>query len=463
VEYGVCREGLPRAIGPGQSSGFKHKENAMAEEAKELQCIDWRRCFAFLEIARSFRLAAHPLKLMLCFLGLGLSFAAAVAIDQVPYVGKTDLRVPGIGPVRFDLEPTRMSFYDNAHAIVTRTLWGQWALPYVGGKSWDDAAMFFLAPLNAARDCLALGVAYWQKFTLFALINTILSLAIWAVVGAAVCRMTAVRFAREESVPWTTALRFSFSKWPSTASCVLIPFGVLVLLAIIFNLPAGLVVMVPYVGPYVVGVAMGLALLLNFLLALIFIAGAFSLGLQWPTIAVEGSDAFDAISRSVSYLTSRPWRYLFYTLFSALYGCATFLFVKFLAYLTLAIAHMVMYIFSFGGGPDNALVRLWEAPTLANPWPVSGGPDSGASYLFIFWVWMVLGLAVAFLGSFFFTSQTIIYFLLRKVVDATDTDEVYVEGSEEEELPIQQKAEGPEPAEAGSQAAPPTPPEAPRT
>jgi hypothetical protein len=308
-------------------------------------------------------------------------------------------------------------------------------------------------------------VGYWQKYTWFALINTIISLAIWAMVGGAVCRMTAVRFAREESVPWRTALGFSCAKWPSMASCVLIPFGVLVLLAIVFNLIPGLVVMIPVVGPYAVGIALGLTLLLNFLLALIFVGGVFSVGLQWPTIAVEGSDAFDAISRSISYLSSRPWRYLFYTLFSAVYGCATFLFVKFVAYLTLAITHTSIYIFSFGGGADNALVRLWQAPTMAGPWPVPGGSESGATYLFIIWVWVVLGLVLAFLWSFFFTAQTVIYFLLRKVVDATDMDEVYMEESEEEELPLEHKAKGPETGEAASPASagPPAAPSSPET
>ena len=36
--------------------------------------------------------------------------------------------------------------------------------------------------------------------------------------------------------------------------------------------------------------------------------------LMYPTIAVEGSDSFDAITRSFSYVYARPWRMLFYTL-----------------------------------------------------------------------------------------------------------------------------------------------------
>jgi hypothetical protein len=445
----------------------------MADEAKELQCIDWRRCFAFLEIVRSFRLASHPFKVGLCFVGLALSFLVGVMVDQVPVIGQTDVHVPGIGLPRFPLAGfgVRTSFYDNVHAVVTNTLWGQWALPYVGGRTWDDFLAFLAAPLAAAWDAIALAVAYWREAPWFALVNTILSLAVWAVVGGAVTRMTAVRVAREEGVPLSKALRFSFSKWPSNATCLLIPFGVLVLLAVLCGLPDGLVLMVPYAGEVVVGLFWGLSLVFFFLLALVFVGGAFSVGLQWPTIAAEGSDSFDAISRSISYLSSRPWRYLFYSLFAAVYGCLTFIFVKFLVFVTLFIAHTSVHVFTWGaGGAPNKLVRLWDAPTLANPWPQAGvsadamfGAEATAAHFFQFWIWVLLGMMVAWLFSFFFTSQTVIYFLLRKIVDATDMEEVYVEESEEGELPLEQKAAAPEMIKVEPEAAPPKPPEPPKT
>jgi ribose/xylose/arabinose/galactoside ABC-type transport system permease subunit len=187
--------------------------------------------------------------------------------------------------------------------------------------------------------------------------------------------------------------------------------------------------------------------------ALVFIGGTFSIGLQWPTIAAEGSDSFDAISRSISYISSRPWRYLFYTAFSAVYGCLTFVFVKFLTFLTLLITHTGIAafwtVFTLGmGGPGNKIVRLWAEPTPANPWPVtSGATQFGAGtlaqHLFEFWLWIVMALLAAFLISFFFTSQTIIYFLMRKVVDATDVEEVYM-GEADEDLPLERKVEAPE-------------------
>ena len=364
----------------------------------------------------------------------------------------------------------RAGFYENANHILTKTLWGRWAMPYVDGRSWSDFSAFAAAPVNAAWQCVSLAMAYWQQAPLFALITTILMLAVWALVGGAVTRMTAVRVAREESVPLKEALRFSVAKWPSTAMCVLIPFGVLVLVAIVAFLPAGGILAIPWVGEYAVGLALPLSLLMGLICALVFIGGTFSIGLQWPTIAAEGSDSFDAISRSISYISSRPWRYIFYTFFSAAYGCLTFVFVKFLTFLTLFITHkgiaVFWTVFTLGkSDAENKIVRLWADPMMSNPWCLTSGvkqfgAEASAQHLFEFWLWIVMALVASFLISFFFTSQTIIYFLLRKLVDATDIEEVYMEESDED-LPLERKADPPQVIKADAAGA--KPPEPPKT
>jgi len=413
----------------------------MSDEGAEIRCIDWRRCFQFLEVLRSFRMAIHPASLVLCFVALAGSFWLGVVVDQFPApVGHTEVQVGS--------EVAGKSFFEHIYDIATTTLWGDWALPYVGGRTWDDFLAFLMAPVSAARDLVVLAIAYWQQTPWFALINTVLMLGLWALVGTAVTRMAAVRVAREESVPAKQALCFAVRKWPSAVTSPLIPLGVLVFLALLMGAFAGLFLWIPHVGEWLVGVFFFLPLLLSVVLALIFIGGAFSVGLQWPTIAAEGSDAFDAISRSISYISSRPWKYLFSTVFSLVYGCATFILVKFVAFVTLFIAHEAIAVFSWGeGDATEKISRLWEAPALANPWPAPGFEqyysEPAAACVFMFWIWVVLGVMMAFLVSFFFCSQTVIYFLMRKSVDATDIEEVYMEEGEEEELPLEGTGEAP--------------------
>jgi len=49
-----------------------------------------------------------------------------------------------------------------------------------------------------------------------------------------------------------------------------------------------------------------------------------------------------------------------------------------------------------------------------------------------FWVYLTIGLLGAFAISFYFSANTIIYYLMRREVDATELDDVYVEESEDE-------------------------------
>src|SRR3989440_5840949 len=48
------------------------------------------------------------------------------------------------------------------------------------------------------------------------------------------------------------------------------------------------------------------------------------------------------------------------------------------------------------------------------------------------WVYLAIGLLGAFAISFYFSANTIIYFLMRHEVDATELDDVYLEQSDDE-------------------------------
>jgi len=162
---------------------------------------------------------------------------------------------------------------------------------------------------------------------------------------------------------------------------------------------------------------------------------------MYPTIAVEGSDTFDAFSRSYSYVYARPWRTMFYTLVTAVYGTLCFVFVKLLVGLVFNSASTIlgatMNLSSAGlSSPLGKLQAMWFSPTLSGPF--FGGfnlfnlswSERIASFFIAFWVFILVGLVIAFAISFFFSGSTLIYLLLRRCVDATEMDEVYVEDFE---------------------------------
>ena len=98
----------------------------------------------------------------------------------------------------------------------------------------------------------------------------------------------------------------------------------------------------------------------------------------------------------------------------------------------------------------NKLDSMWAGPTLAN---LHGGFGEGTAWgiqgfgawVISLWVCVVIGFVAAFLLSFFFSANTVIYTLLRKRVDSTDMDDVSVEEEPEEEPPPVAQ----EPAKAG--------------
>jgi hypothetical protein len=294
----------------------------------------------------------------------------------------------------------------------------------------------------------------------FATILLLWMLIVWSLLGGAIYRMAAVQFAREEKISWVQALKFSSKRFLSFFSAPLIPIAIIVGVAVILML-GGLIGNIPYIGPLLMGFLFFLAILLGAGAAFMLIGLLAGWPLMYPTIAVEGSDSFDAISRSFSYVFARPFRAVLYGVIAAIYGTITYLFVRFFAFLTLLMTHTFVKggVFTGGGALSSEadkLDELWQQPTFWNlhsfNFFATNWWDDLCGVLVGVWVLIVVGLVASYLLSYFASSSTAIYYILRRRVDATDLDDVYVE--EEEEEPIEapqpaaeEPAEEPKPAE----------------
>jgi hypothetical protein len=131
---------------------------------------------------------------------------------------------------------------------------------------------------------------------------------------------------------------------------------------------------------------------------------------------------------------------LWYTFVALVYGAITYLFVRFFIYLLLWLTHAGVGLFMWGTAADGTSLMnsLWQSPpsvmTLSyepNFAALNGAHDVGAT-LIAFWVYLTISLLGAFAISLYFSLSTVIYYLMRKEVDATAIDEVYLEPSDEE-------------------------------
>jgi hypothetical protein len=273
-------------------------------------------------------------------------------------------------------------------------------------------------------------------FILFAIIFSV----VWALFGGAISRIAAVHVARDEKISMTGALRFSLNKFLSFIFAPIIPLAIVLFVgAIVFV--AALVNNVPWIGPILVGALFFLALIAGFVMTLVLLGTVGGFNLMYPTIAVEGSDSFDAISRSFSYVYARPWRMLFYTVIAILYGALCYFFVRFFLFLMLSLTHHFVDAGTFrnvsGDAPVEMWTQMWPEPRYEElayqpNWMVLPADQKAGAFLVALWNYLAIGLLGAFAISFYFSANTIIYYLMRREVDATELDDVYLEQADED-------------------------------
>jgi hypothetical protein len=304
---------------------------------------------------------------------------------------------------------------------------------------------------------------FWNR--LYFLLALIWSLAVWAVFGGAITRMAAVQIARKEKIGLGEALRFTISRYLSYFSAPLIPL-IFVVVVVLFLIIFGVFHLIPLVGDIVVdGLGWVLVLLAGLAMAVVLV-GLVGWPMMYATISAEGSDSFDALSRSYSYVYQSPWQYIWYALVSLVYGALVVFFIGFMGSLT-------VYLGKWGVGQTPFIAQAHRQPEFLFVYaPTSFGwrdlllhatpalnaqgaiPQDywanfrwynyiGAYLVGGFWLYLVFLIVVGFGYSYFWSASTIIYLLMRRKVDDTEMDEIYLEDDEPEEV------YRPQPASAG--------------
>ncbi len=260
------------------------------------------------------------------------------------------------------------------------------------------------------------------------LLGTFWMLLVWGFFGGAITRMAAVKLGREEQIGLGEALRHATRRWLSYVSAPLFPLVGVVLIA----LPLVLMGLLMRTGGGVLlaGVFWFLLLLGSLSITILLLGLMFGWPLMWGAISSEEQgDAFDAFSRSYSYTFQRPLHYLFYAALATFFGALAWLLVF---HFSEAVLHFCRLPVRLGVGTER-----WSelSRAIANPsfrWQTVGFGTS----LIALWEGLVRTIAVAFGYSFFFCLAAAVYLLLRRDVDQTEFDEVFVEREDRQyELP----------------------------
>jgi len=152
------------------------------------------------------------------------------------------------------------------------------------------------------------------------------------------------------------------------------------------------------------------------------------------SVACEGQNNFDAMTRAYAYTFQRPLNYAMYLLIAMVFGGFCWLVV---ANLTDGIVNLGYWSTSFGtalvSGDDSRMdvVRSLTAPTTVDESGnvIAADPSTvltAGQAMIRGWTWLLRCVSAAFVYGLFWCMASAVYLLLRKDVDDTEMDEISV-------------------------------------
>jgi hypothetical protein len=284
---------------------------------------------------------------------------------------------------------------------------------------------------NISEYCRAIKWVYWYH-PIYSIIFTLIKLMVIAVAGGAICRSAALSFALGQRPGLFEVLHFSLKKIFSFFAAPLVLVAIIIGIGL-FIILLGLITNIPYIGELIMGVLFPIALFLGAFIAIIAIGAIAGFNLMFPTIAYECSDCLEAISRSLSYVYTKPWRMAFYSTITLFYGAICYLFVRLLAFTAILMTRLFLDIGIFADSSDkqvDKLTAIWPPFDFVN-FPVhsqytTNWSESISVFLVYLGLLVVAGLVLAYLISFYFSANTIIYSLMRNRVDGTRLEDIYI-------------------------------------
>lgn len=433
----------------------------MPEERVAVREVAWLEIFPWLILLRTFRIAAQPKLLVIAAAGVLLSWLGFSSIGYV-FSGTSDaaLRghiermresplhwIPSAASVASDPTastslptPTLQVETNEKLAVPARMeqVSGADAQKALLGLTLDDVPLYHPWE-RLSRPYLAL-FASDLSITGFAFhfLCAVWVAVVWTLCGGLICRTAAMQLAAEEKISLGRALKHVQAKW---LAYFLGPVGTLLAFLIIALAvgAAGVLLRADVgllLGAILWPVVLGLGTLGTLILAGIF----FGWPLMWAAVGVEHSDHYDALSRSFTYVLSRPLHFLFYLTVTAAIGTLGWLAAA-------AFAETVIYLSAWsacrGAQPElfGQIMTVVPHPWPWIHWPAEdlsnvGGTAWAGLQVIRFWSSAVNLLVVGFVFSYFWTAACGCYLLLRYHVDGNELDDIVLDEDEEpHELP----------------------------
>ena len=260
---------------------------------------------------------------------------------------------------------------------------------------------------------------------LYFLVGCLWTIAVWSFVGVAIARVCILHLTRNEPVAMDDAFEFAMDKFSTTAGAIGIPLLAVAALCIpgfLLGLLMGF-----DLGAAFVSIFWFVALAIGVAIALLLLGLLFGWPLMVASVAAEGQNSFDAMTRSYAYTFQRPVQYAFYMLIAVVFGGFCWLLVMQLA---TAVTELGWWATSWGANIASGdrvadLQGLGASVDQAGNAIERSGAYGFAVDMIQFWNQVLMTLAASFMYALFWCLASAVYLLLRKDVDETEMDEVY--------------------------------------
>ncbi|MBS0188970.1 MAG: hypothetical protein JSS51_12960 [Planctomycetes bacterium] len=252
----------------------------------------------------------------------------------------------------------------------------------------------------------------WDQFSWGSLL-ALISITLILIAGGAVSRIAACEFAHGVRISWVEALGFALRRWSSLLFSFLGPL--LAALFIYACVAAAGWVFFSYGWTQIIGaVLFFLAMLASALAVCLIVLTILGAPLLVPAVTCESADAIEAMQRAYAYVPAKPLRYLLYVVLAVIVGGVA------VAIGTALCSGITSFSLSAAGAWAKQPPRLFAYPmTPAN---------SPSEWVLRLWMGVPLAIAAAYGFSVVFTGCTVIYLLLRRVVDGQALSDIWVPG-----------------------------------
>lgn len=419
----------------------------MANNYDTVRGVDWREVFPWTALTRAFTVAVSIPVLLLASFGVGLTIsgwaiADSLLIPEQPAVapaGVTTGEMESVTPQEtiFTEDPALQAaveapLIDSREQIpepVAAVQPADYAVPAIGPITEDDPRSVF-ERLLVGEGLTLLGDLHEMFMgedrdldakTSYAIciVDFAWLLVVWGFFGAMITRIAVIRIGRGEKIGLKEAMADVRKKYISyvmsplfvLVSCFVLSLPI-VLISLLLNFDLG-VLLASLLWIVAIVASIGVAVLLTGLF--------FGWPLMWPTIsAEEAGDVYEATSRTFAYTFQAPVQYLFYVLISIVIWVPSVMLVQNFT----SLAEQVIFSGMNVAAEEGQLIQDYLTGQVSL---------DGESQSFVMGAKIISGLhwfahlmADAFCVGFFFSSFSGIYLLLRRFVDHTPLDEVFV-------------------------------------